>query len=142
MDVSVSETDAEIAAGQHRIAVDPDALLHSEGLFKRHEDDVWRLEPHHVVELPLFDGAYRCGTEPERQQAVEGGGGTAALQMTQDQGARVLAGALRDLFGDVLGHSSQDHMLAAELRPTLDDHVATLGDSPLGHDYEDRKSTR
>ncbi len=68
---------------------------------ERDADDVGRVEGDHLVRFALeqqFDGV---AAEARRQRAVEAGGRAAALQVTEDDAARLLAHQLFEFGGDL-----------------------------------------
>jgi hypothetical protein len=52
----------------------------------------------HLAELPVQEQLHRFPTEPGRQRSIERGWRSAALQVTQDDVARLFAGALFELL--------------------------------------------
>ena len=88
-------------------------------------------DDHHRL-LSLGEDADRGGAEALGDQAVGGGGAAAALQVTEDDGARLLAGALLDLARHLLGDAAETHLAADLLRADGDDLAArrarALGD--------------
>ena len=64
------------------------------------------------------------GAEAQGDEAVEGGGSAAALQVAENHGSRLLAGSLVDLVGDLLPDAAENHLPTAALCRTLGDHLA------------------
>src|SRR4029077_10334004 len=99
-----------------------------------HTDDFRRIERDHGVEAARRDEPHGRRAEAQRQQAVERGGAAAALQVTEDEAARLLARHRLDAARHFIGDPAQtatvrvDEALAAahRYRTLRHDHHAEV----------------
>src|SRR6185503_7791261 len=68
---------------------------------------------HHFSELPLHQQFYRLTAEPRRQRAVERRRRSAALQVTEDDVARLLPGQFFELRGAANANTAKAFRVAA-----------------------------
>src|SRR5512138_1915428 len=86
----IAEADAQ---GSRRLHGGADRIdrAQMDGVDDRHTPHEWRLVANHVAKFPLDDQSHRVGSELGGDDSVEGGGGSTALQVAEDNGTGFLA---------------------------------------------------
>src|SRR5690606_16814167 len=123
-----SERDAEVARGRQRVLVGLDALDAVRDFGQRDGVEAWRIERNHDARLAAVECADGGGSEAEAEHAVENVRCAAADHVSECDGARFLAGAVREVGRDVLRDSAvatrplRPHALAADLARAFGAH--------------------
>src|SRR6266581_1481140 len=126
---SVAQADPQVPRGGDRVGVERHPPRRGERLFDRDGGNNGRPQGHHGAELALGDEPHRRRAEPQAQQAIEGRGAAAALQVTEHQRARLLAGQLRDRVRHLVTDPAEALVLRIDER-----HRPALGRRALRHD--------
>ena len=98
--------------------------------------DLTGLQGHHRAEGAVVDGVDGGDAEAGGQHPVEGRGGAAALDVTEDGHARLEPGARLDLLGQRLADAPQAHVAEGVDLARHRGHGALDGRGPLGHHHD------
>src|SRR5512143_1669644 len=89
---------------------------------------------YHFAKIASGDQSHGGGTEPQGQQAIEGDGIAAPLQMAKYQMAGLLPGLRRYFSGDLLGDTTQQYIATGLLR--FPQHLATQRRGAFRHNHD------